>query len=430
LETNSLQPSNGVEELPSWPACRLTLDVPRNRRDVNGHEMTDQRSIARIWSGCVGAVYLGLALAGCGGDMTATSSNAPAVMQSAGLAFVTNINSNNVSAFQVDATSGKLAPVGSPSPTDNGPEFLAVSPGGKFLFVGNSGSDTVSAFQIDAGSGALTAVAGSPFVTGTRPEGVAVDPRGRFVFVGNQGSSSISVFGIGTDGSLAPVPGSPFAAGSPFQLALSPSGTILFATNFPDSMVSDLNTVSAFQVGSNGALTAVPGSPFPVASSAGFASAIGLAADSAGKFLFVGDHMAQAIVPFQISPTNGALTPVAMLPTPPASCGVSCHNNPLRLAVHPNNQFVYATNVQAGTVSAFVIVTGGLSPISDFPTGQHPFGVALDPAGSFLYVVNKLDNSVSAFSVNAGTGMLSPVAGAPFSSGGTGPVGILVIPKP
>jgi 6-phosphogluconolactonase (cycloisomerase 2 family) len=58
--------------------------------------------------------------------------------------------------------------------------------------------------------------------------------------------------------------------------------------------------------------------------------------------------------------------------------------NPLRLAVAPNDQFVYATNVQAGTVSAFGIITGGLSPIAEFPTGQHPFGVALDSKGSFL----------------------------------------------
>ena len=101
----------------------------------------------------------------------------------------------------------------------------------------------------------------------------------------------------------------------------------------------------------------------------------------------------------------------------------------MRLAVHPNDQFVYATNVQAGTVSAFGIITGGLSPIAEFPTGQHPFGVALDSKGSFLYIVNKLDNNISAFSVNAATGLLSPVSGSPFASGGNGPVGIVIVPK-
>jgi 6-phosphogluconolactonase len=363
--------------------------------------------------------------------MIATNTTPPPAQQNASLAFVANTSSNTISAFQVDPISGKLFPVaGSPFPTDSGPEFLAVDASSKFLFVGNSGSQTVSAFQIDAASGALTPVPGSPFVTGARPEGVTVDPMGRFVFVGNQASSSISAFSIGTNGALAPVPGSPFAANSPFQLAINPSGTILFANNFPDSTVSDLNTVSAFQIGTTGSLTAVPGSPFPTANSSGFASAVGLVADSGGRFLFVADHMAQAIVPFNINPTNGALTPASTLPTPPASCEVSCHNNPLRLAVHPNDQFVYATNVQAGTVSVFGIITGGLSPIAEFPTGQHPFGVALDSKGSFLYIVNKLDNNISAFSVNSATGLLSPVSDSPFPSGGNGPVGIVIVHKP
>jgi 6-phosphogluconolactonase len=393
--------------------------------------MKCEKSIERRWFSCAAAACLWFALAGCGGGMIAMNTTPPPVMQGASLAFVANTSSNSISAFQVDPISGKLLPVvGSPFPTDNGPEFLAVAAASKFLFVGNSGSHTVSAFQIDAASGALTPVPGSPFVTGARPEGVTVDPMGRFVFVGNQASSSISVFSISTNGALAPVPGSPFAANSPFQLVTNPSGTILFANNFPDSTISDFNTVSAFQIGSNGTLTAVAGSPFPTANSSGFASAVGLAADSGGKFLFVADHMAQAIVPFNINPTSGALTPASTLPTPPASCGVSCHNNPLRLAVHPNDQFVYATNVQAGTVSAFGIITGGLSPIAEFPTGQHPFGVALDSKGSFLYVVNKLDNNISAFSVNATTGLLSPVSGSPFPSGGNGPVGIVIVPKP
>jgi hypothetical protein len=47
-----------------------------------------------------------------------------------------------------------------------------------------------------------------------------------------------------------------------------------------------------------------------------------------------------------------------------------------------------------------------------------------------LYVVNKVDNNISAFSVNAATGLLSPVSGSPFPSGGNGPVGIIIVPKP
>jgi len=206
------------------------------------------------------------------------------------------------------------------------------------------------------------------------------------------------------------------------------AGTILFANDFPDSSISDLNSVSAFQIGANGALNPIAGSPFPTSSTAGFASAIGLATDHTGKFLFVGDHMAQSIVPFNITAT-GALTPVSALPAAAPACSVSCHNNPLRLAVHPNDQFVYATNVQAGTVSVFKVTNGALSSVAEVPAGQHPFGVALDPTGQFLFAVNKVDNTISAYSVNSSTGMLSLLNGSPFSGSLNAPTDIVVIAK-
>src|SRR5262249_30978084 len=138
--------------------------------------------------------------------------------------------------------------------------------------------------------------------------------------------------------------------------------------------------------------------------------------------------MAQAVVPMNIG-AAGALTPVSALPAPAPSCSVSCHNNPLRLAVHPNDQFVYASNVQAGTLSVFKVTNGSLSSVAETPTGQHPFGVALDPSGMFLFVVNKADNTISGFSVNSSTGMVSAVGGSPFSGGMNAPTDIVVITR-
>ncbi|HEX2327862.1 MAG TPA: beta-propeller fold lactonase family protein, partial [Candidatus Angelobacter sp.] len=127
-----------------------------------------------------------------------------------------------------------------------------------------------------------------------------------------------------------------------------------------------------------------------------------------GKFLFVGDHMAESVVPFTVN-ASGGITPVSALPTPAASCNTSCHNNPLRLAVDPADRFLYATDVAAGTVSSFSINGGNLSPAGTAPAGQHPFGLAFAPGDGFLYVVNKVDNSISSYAVNAATGQLSPM---------------------
>ena len=366
-----------------------------------------------------------LGLSGCN-----SMNNPPAPpAQSTSLAFVSNSGSGTVSAFTIN-TNGTLSPAtGSPFAAGAGAEFMAHDPIHKLLFVSNQAANTLSAFSVNTASGMLTAVPGSPFATGARPTAVTVDSAGRFVLVANQSGNSIAVFSIGSNGVLTPVAGSPFPANSPYGLSVSPSGTALYATNFPDSQISDLNTVSAFSIASNGALSAITGSPFADANStSGFASAISILADPSGKFVFVGDHMAQSVVPFTVNPATSSLTAASTLPTPAASCGTSCHNNPLRLAVDPADKFLFSTNVAAGTVSVFNINSGNLTSIAEVPTGSHPFGVATDPTGHFLYVVNKADNSISGFALNSATGVLTPMTGFPKSEGGNAPTDIVIVP--
>src|ERR1051326_9086132 len=199
----------------------------------------------------------------------------PPPTTTAGFALVTNSGSGSVSVLAMDSSGALSLVAGSPFPAGTGAEFMAFDSVHKFLFVSNQNANTVSTFSVNTGTGQLSAVPGSPFATGARPTGITVDPAGKFVFVANQSANSISVFNISANGSLAPVAGSPFTASNPYGLAMNAAGTILFANNFPDSSISDLNTVSAFQIGTNGALVPIAGSPFPTSSTAGFASAIG-----------------------------------------------------------------------------------------------------------------------------------------------------------
>jgi 6-phosphogluconolactonase len=367
-----------------------------------------------------------LGLSGC----NSMSKSVPPSAQSASFAFVSNSGSGTVSAFLV-GNNGTLSPVtGSPFTSGGGAEFMAFDSAHKLLFVSNQTANTLSAFSVNTTTGMLAAVPGSPFATGARPTAVTVDAAGKFVFVANQAAGSIAVFSIGSNGVLTPVAGSPFAASSPYGLSVNPSGTALYATNFPDSQISDLNTVSAFSIGGSGTLSAIAGSPFADAnSSSGFASGISILADPSGKFVFVGDHMAESVVPFSVNSASAALTPLSALPTPAAACGVSCHNNPLRLAVDPADKFLFSSNVQAGTVSVFNINGGNLTPIAEVPTGAHPFGVAVDPTGHFVYVVNKVDNSISGFALNSATGALTPIQGFPISEGGNAPTDIVIVAK-
>jgi len=364
-------------------------------------------------------------LNGCGTKNSASTGPAGSTTS---FAFISNMGSGTVSAFAINNAGGISAVSGSPFTSGAGAEFMAMDQVHKFLFVSNQDANTVSAFSVNTGAGILTAAPGSPFAAGATPHGVAVDPLGKFVFVGNENDNTVSVFSINSaNGALTQVPGSPFTGAThPFGLTVSPSGTLLFVSSFNSNQGAGNNTVSTFTVdATTGALTPVAG-PFATSSPAGITAPIGITTD--GKFLFVGNHMAESVVALNIA-SSGTLTSVAPLPSPAPACSVSCHNNPLRLAVDPQDKFIYWGNVQAGTLATFNINNGNLAFVSSVPTGQHPFGLAFDPSGSFLFVINKADNSISAFSVNSNTGMVSPVQGSPFAEGSSAPTDIVIVAK-
>src|SRR5208282_2066338 len=137
--------------------------------------------------------------------------------------FVTNGDSDTVSAYTVDPATGLLAAVpGSPFATGNGPVAVAIDGTGSYAYVVNQEDATISAYAIDRTSGALTAFSGSPYPTGPSPTGVAVvvypadalGPAASFLFVTNGSSGTVSSYSIGANGQLTAAPGSPFATGT------------------------------------------------------------------------------------------------------------------------------------------------------------------------------------------------------------------------
>jgi 6-phosphogluconolactonase len=366
------------------------------------------------------AITVFLFMNGCAGNMG--NSMMPAGPTTS-FAFVANSGSGNISALAISSSGGLSAVTGSPFAAGSGAEFLAVDSVHKFLFVSNQNAGSLSAFSINTGTGVLTPIPGSPFLTGATPHGVAVDPAGKFVFVGNE-SGSISAFSINSsNGALTPVPGSPFAASSPFGVTVSTSGTFLYVTNTNTGGLSP-SSISTFMIDANtGALTAV-NSPLNTGT-----TPIGITVDPNGKFLYLAEHMTESLGTFSVNGSTGALTRVGSTPAPPASCNVSCHLAPLRVAIHPNDQLMFVSNVAANSVSVFNINNGSPPATSTMATGQHPFGVAVAPMGDVLLVANKVDNTISSFSVNAVTGSLTPASGSPFATGGSAPTGLVIVQK-
>ncbi|MBV8997018.1 MAG: beta-propeller fold lactonase family protein [Pseudonocardiales bacterium] len=111
----------------------------------------------------------------------------------------------------------------------------------------------MSVFSVGA-DGTLSPVPGSPFATGAKPSSVAFSPSGRLLAVANAYDNTVSVFSVGAGGTLSPATGSPFATGrNPVSVAFSPSGLLLAVAHAND------NTVSVFSVA--GSLTGRPRGP-------------------------------------------------------------------------------------------------------------------------------------------------------------------------
>jgi 6-phosphogluconolactonase (cycloisomerase 2 family) len=145
-----------------------------------------------------------------------------------------------------------------------GPTRLVVSPTANLLFVSNTGTNDVSAFTINPMTGNLSPISGSPFQTGGIGDlgiSLAISPDGQFLFAANPGSHTITVFHVGLDGSLLPIPNSPFnIEGEAVNLKVSPNGRFLAA-----SIVSFPNRLLIMNIAADGSLSPAPGSPLELA---------------------------------------------------------------------------------------------------------------------------------------------------------------------
>jgi len=185
------------------------------------------------------------------------------------------------------------------------PDGIKVSPDGRFLSAASPSSDVVGMFTI-APNGALTPVPGSPFFAAATGgvAGVDINCASNLLFGGeaNFGGTHIDVFSIGSNGALTPVPGSPFnnpGIGSNSNVVvLSPADRHLFVSNQAS------NTITVFNVASDGTLSLVPGSPFADPGS----QPTVMATNEAGTLLYVYTS-GGAVSVFRIA-TDGKLTPV------------------------------------------------------------------------------------------------------------------------
>jgi 6-phosphogluconolactonase (cycloisomerase 2 family) len=72
-------------------------------------------------------------------------------------AYAVNFNSNDISMYTINATTGALTSTGTIT-SGQSPTSIAIHPSGNFAYVTNSASNDISIYSIDGATGALTLI--------------------------------------------------------------------------------------------------------------------------------------------------------------------------------------------------------------------------------------------------------------------------------
>lgn len=300
---------------------------------------------------------------------------------------------------------GELTPVAKSPFTVPGEAFSGGGPCGtegysalrKTLFV--SGLTGITALKV-AKTGALKVVKKSPF-GGVAVLGLAVVDAGRstFVYAADPEGDRVFGFSAAASGALAPIPGSPFAAGD-HPVTLAATSGLLFAANTQD------RTISSYRIGTTGALTA--GTPLALT---GSTLPFGLAADPVGPFVYAADCLGTSQIFGALgNASTGALT--ALPSSPVASDTAEVCAGLTRVG----NSLMYAFQFDGSgfnDIRAYRRGAGGaLSPLG--PLQSSGTGVdlaAADPSGKFVVAARSQGNqALRSFGVTEATGALTPLA--------------------
>lgn len=325
--------------------------------------------------------------------------------------------SRGIYLMELDLRSGTLSKPQLAGESIN-PSFLAIHPGGRFLYAVNEVGEFkgrrgggLSAFSIDAASGRLRPLNQQSSV-GSGPCHLVVDQLGKNILVANYGSGSIACLPIDADGQLRPhssfiqhegsgsVPG---RQGGPHAHSINLDAEGKFA------IVADLGLdrvfVNAFDA-SSGKLT--PHQP-PFVKVAPGSGPRHFAFHPHGKFGYVINEMANTVTAFAYDAEQGILTEVQTISTVPSE--FKGRSSTAEVQVHPSGRFLYGSNRGHNSIAIFEInqSNGKLKPVSlELTQGKNPRNFAIDPTGTFLLAENQDSDTIVVFRIDPQTGSLRP----------------------
>lgn len=298
------------------------------------------------------------------------------------------------------------------------PTFIGLHPKRGFLYaVGEIGdfrgqkTGAVSAFAIEAGTGRLRLVNQQPS-GGGGPCHLSVDKTGRCVLVANYGSGSIAALPIGPDGSLGEARSIVQHHGSSVNPRRQEGPHAHFILPDPrnrHALVCDLGLDKVLIYDFDPAKASLTPSDSPAAPVSPGAGPRHLEFDPAGRRVYVVNEMGSSVTAFVWDRRTARLREMRTVSTLPES--FKGESTCAEIQVHPSGRYVYASNRGHDSIAVFNIdpETGELTARGHAPTqGKTPRHFAIHPSGKWLLAENQNSGTVVVFKINVRTGELTP----------------------
>jgi len=323
----------------------------------------------------------------------------------------TRQESKGIYAYRFDADSGVLKPLGLAAETSN-PSFLIAHPNNRFVYaVGENDPGTISAFAIDATTGKLKLI-NTVSSRGNSPCHLSVDRTGKWLFVANYGDGSVANFAVHADGSLGEAAAFVQHSGSsvnPRRQAGPHAHSVNISSDNRFLAVADLGLdeilVYRFDA-KTGSLTS-NNPPFAKIDPGSGPRHLVFSADA--NFAWVLNEMKNTVTSLKYERNRGVFSPTGTaFSVPQDFAGVT---NAAEIAIHPNGRFLYTSNRGHNSIAIFDVDsrTGLIRPGRWVSTrGKTPRNFAIDPSAAFLLAANQDSNSLAIYRIDPKTGGLEP----------------------
>lgn len=315
---------------------------------------------------------------------------------------------DGISVYRCDPATGALRLVQVYGDLVN-PSFLALNKAGDRLYAVHGDCEDISAFKVDRSGGKIELL-NRQSTQGKNPVHLALDPTERYVVVSNHITSSLAVLPIEADGSVGQliqllkiegVPGphrkeQPFA--KPHFNPFDPSGRFVVV---PDKGL-DKTLVFRFE---HGKLTPAA---FPEALGREASGPRHLAFHPAQPWAYIANELDSTVTACRFDAATGQLTPFQIVSGLADSYTGNSRNS--EIEVHVSGKTLYVSNRGEDTIGVFSIDpdTGRICLIQSMPCGgKTPRFFALMPGGRFMQVLNEDSDSIVTMAVDTQTGMLS-----------------------